>query len=216
MDRFLDFSADEIGVAAAAGWLRSGGLLIYPTETFYALGCDPRRADAVAALRRLKGRSEAKALPLLAGSLEQVGQAAPGWRRWPRARRWAESFWPGPLSLVLDGSVLLAAGVRAADGSVALRWTSNGIAAALALELGYPVVATSANAAGAPACDRPARALEALGSGPLAVLDGGVSPGGAPSTLVDPRRDPPRLIRSGALDPSRLGLAAGDAHSFPG
>ncbi len=215
MEPCLDFSAGPAGVAAAA-WLRGGGLLIYPTETFYALGADPRHADAVAALRRLKGRSEIKALPLLAGSLDQVEQAAPGWRRWGAARRWGEEFWPGPLSLVLDGSVVLAEGVRAGDGSVALRWTSNRIAAELARELGFPLIATSANPAGEPACTLPGPALEALGAGSVAVLDGGPAPGGAPSTLVDPRRDPPRLLRVGALDPVRLGLAPPDEGPHPG
>lgn len=217
MDLSRNFSADRAGVVAAARWLRGGGLLIYPTETFYALGCDPRCGDAVSRLRRLKAREALKALPLLAGAAEQIEAAAPGWRRWGRAVRWAEACWPGPLSLILEGGSGLAEGVRAADGSVAIRWTSDATAAALARAAGFALIATSANPAGRPPHTRARAAVEALGDvGSVALLDGGTTPGGAPSTLVDPRRDPPLLLRIGALDPARLGLAPPDGESHPG
>ena len=122
--------------------------MIYPTESFYGLGADPRVPGAVEAVFRAKGRAGGLPLPLIAGGLEQVGQVAPGWERWPVARALAAAFWPGPLTLVLPGIGEMAAGVRAADGSVAIRWSSHPVAAALARALGFPLVGTSANASG--------------------------------------------------------------------
>jgi L-threonylcarbamoyladenylate synthase len=193
-------------VDEAAALLARGGLLVFPTETYYGLGCDPWQREAVARLLALKGRPEDQALPLVAGEVEQVERAAPGWTRVASAERLARGHWPGPLSLVLDAAGDLAPGVAAEDGSVAIRVSSHPVAAELARRLGRPVVATSANRSGSPPARACAAALEGLqaAAGELAGLDAGETPGGAPSTLVDPRRDPPLVLRSGAVDPSAV------------
>ncbi len=188
-------------IEAAARHLAGGGLVIFPTETYYGIGCDPRRADAVHALFETKKRPAARALPLVAGSLEQVALAAPGWSELVPARLLAEVFWPGPLSLVLDAGPDLAPELIGEDGSVAVRWTPEPVAAALALATGFPVVATSANRTGSKARRYAAEALASLRyPSDVFVLDGGPTIGGLPSTLVDVRGSAPRLVRAGAID----------------
>ncbi len=186
-------------IANAARYLLADGIVIFPTETFYGLGCDPRRPAAVAKIFALKGRDATRALPLVAGSRRQVDQAAPGWDRIPAAAALADAFWPGPLSLVLPASPELAPGVAAPDGSAAVRWTSHPAAASLAVALGFPIVATSANRSGvSPA--RTAQEAARLGAeGELWVLDGGATRGGAPSTLVDVRGGDLVVLRRGAV-----------------
>ena len=192
-------------VAEAAALLRRGGLAVFPTETFYGLGCDPRRADAVARLFAFKGRDAGRALPLVAGSRAQVELVAPTWERFDLAARLADLCWPGPLSLVVPGAETLADGVRAADGTVAVRVSPHPVAAGLAAALGHPIVATSANRSGAAACRYVAEALASLGEGADGVaLDGGATVGGLPSTLVDGRADRVVVLRAGAVDEGTL------------
>ncbi len=199
--------ADRDGISLAAARLRAGGLVAYPTETWYALGCDPRLPRAVAALRRAKGRDADKALPLLAGCREQVEEAVPGIRGWSAAVRLADAFWPGPLSLVLPGRPEgFAPGVVAGDGTVAVRWSSHPVAAALARAAGTVLVSTSANRAGDPPAGSAPAVARALGPRVpgLLVLDGGRTPGGPPSTLVDPRVPGGRVLREGAVPVARI------------
>jgi len=194
--------ADRDGIARAADRLREGGLVAYPTETWFALGCDPRLPVAVEALRAAKGREAGKALPLLAGSREQAEALVPALRELPAARAIADALWPGPLSLVLPVRPgVLAPGVAAPDGTVAIRWSPHPVAAALARAAGTPLVATSANRAGEPPAGSAAEAARALGSRVpgLLVLDAGPTPGGPPSTLVDPRVPGGRVLREGAI-----------------
>ncbi len=191
-------------IANAARYLLADGIVIFPTETFYGLGCDPRRPAAVAKIFALKGRDAARALPLVAGSRRQVGQVAPGWEQIPAAAALAEGFWPGPLSLVLPASPDLAPGVKSADGSAAVRWTSHPAAASLAVALGFPIVATSSNRSGAPPARTAQQAARLGAEGELWVLDGGATRGGAPSTIVDVRGGELVVLRRGAVGEREL------------
>lgn len=184
-------------VLSAAAWLRRGGIVALPTDTFYGLAVDPASAAAVRALFDLKGRDAGAALPLIAASIEQV-EAFCG----PLAgttRRLAEAFWPGPLSLVWAAPAAVAPEVHAGLGTVAIRVPAHALARALAAAFGRPVTATSANPSGAP----PARTVADLGAiardPRVLVIDGGPAPGGAPSTIVDARQDPPALVRAGEI-----------------
>ncbi len=196
-------SIETIENAGAA--IRAGRLVIFPTETVYGIAADPRREDAIAALLALKGRAEGHALPLIAGSLGQIELVSTGWQAFPRACALADAFWPGPLALVLPSTLPLAPGVLAADDSVAIRWSSHRLAAALAVAVGFPIVATSANRSSKRPHREAAAAVASLGSDTgVLVLDGGRTPGGAPSTLVDPRPDPVTILRHGALRSERI------------
>lgn len=182
--------------------LRRGDIVAYPTETLYGLAVDPRQPDAVARLRRVKGREARLGLPLIAGSLTQLeSDLGP----LPRlGRRLAETFWPGPLTLIFVPTADLAAGITAADTSVAVRVPGAEPARRLALACGHPITATSANPAG----KRPAATGDEVESlfGPVIslILEQAGALQGAPSTIVDIRGDAPVLVRAGIVSWDRV------------
>ena len=187
-----DGSGLAAAVRSAAEHLRAGGVVLYPTETFYALGADPRSPEGCAAVFRLKGREASRQLPWIAADREQVAAAC----RIPEAAAaLAERHWPGPLTLVLP--------LRGREGTVAVRVSSHPVARALAAALGHPVISTSANRSGAPPARTAAAAARSLGETgaepPPRIVDGGMTPGGAPSVIVDAMQTPPRTLR-GSLD----------------
>jgi L-threonylcarbamoyladenylate synthase len=183
-------------VAAAAEVLRRGGIVAYPTETFYGLGALARDAAALARLVSAKLRPEGKPLPLLAADAAQVGEVA---RLDGLAARLAAHFWPGPLTLVLPASPALDAAITAGGATVAVRVPGSEIARELARRAGGAIVSTSANLSGDPP---PVLAAE-LSGGLVAridhVLDGGRTPGGQPSTIVEVAGGAVRLVREGVI-----------------
>lgn len=189
-------------IAAAADWLRSGGVVIYPTDTFYGIAADPASAAAVASVFAIKGRGSESALPLIA---DRVGDVTT--RCGPLgedAARLAGAFWPGPLSLILDAPPAFVPAVHAGTGTVAVRVPAHATARAIAAAFGGLITATSANRTGQPPV-RAAGELDAVADDPrVLVVDGGNTPGGAPSTIVDARATPPRLVRAGAIEWNRV------------
>jgi len=186
----------EARIEAAAAVLRRGGIVVYPTETLYALGA---RADDAAALRRLaraKLRPEGKPLPLLAGDRDQVLRVA---RLEGGALRAADRFWPGPLTLVLPAAPELDAAVTAGSGTVGIRIPGSAVARALALRAGFALVSTSANPAGGPPPARVADLHPHLLAQVDHVLDGGPAPGGPASTVVRIEGSIVHVLREGAI-----------------
>jgi L-threonylcarbamoyladenylate synthase len=187
-------------LAPALGVLRSGGVVAFPTDTFYGLAADPTDEAAVQRIFAIKGRAAGEALPLIAVSIEAVelfcGPIGPA------GRRLTDRFWPGPLSLLVDAPPTVAAAVHAGTGAVAIRVPDHPVARALAGAFGRPLTATSANRSGSP----PARAAAALAGldESLLVVDAGDTPGGAASTIVDARVTPARLVREGAVPWNRV------------
>lgn len=189
-------------LALAVAWLRAGGIVAFPTDTLYGLAVDPMSPSAVRHLFDLKGRSARAALPLVAASSQQV-EALCG--RFGRvAARLAARFWPGPLSLVLDAPATLAVEVHGGHRSVAIRVPAHRVAQALAAAWGAPLTATSANRSGEPPVSSAAALGPLIDDPRVFVLDGGETPGGAPSTLVDARGPRPALVRDGAIAWSRV------------
>jgi L-threonylcarbamoyladenylate synthase len=183
-------------IAAAVDVLRRGGIVAYPTDTLYGLAVDPRRDDAVDRLFAAKDRPASLAVPLIAADAAQ----AFAWGDFPEdARRLADAFWPGPLSLVVPAADGLSRRVMAADGTVAIRVPAHGIGRALAAGLGCPITATSANLSGQPATAEPADVAASIGDRIDLLLDGGPSPGGPPSTIVACGPGGVRLVRAGAV-----------------
>ena len=181
--------------------LRSGGLLAYPTETVYGLGCRARTPD-VRVLQQLKGRTQDRPFLVLVSDREMA--TAHGLEFNEAANALAGSFWPGPLTLVLAGGAgRLPGELRGEGGGIAVRQTSHGGIARLVAELGEPLTSTSANLPGRPPAPGVAAILRdfaaAVESGSLLVLDGGVLGAAPPSTLVDCTGPTPRLIREGAV-----------------
>lgn len=179
--------------------LRSGGLVAYPTETVYGFGCALRR-EALDALAALKSREGVKPFLLLVGD----ARALQGVRWTEPARRLAAAFWPGPLTLALPAEEgAFPAGVLSPGGTVAVRVSPHPGVQAILRVLPRPLTSTSANLPGAsPArdADEVAEVLRALGATEsVLIVDGGRLPPSAPSTLVDCSREPPRVLRVGAL-----------------
>jgi L-threonylcarbamoyladenylate synthase len=193
---------DSDRIAAAANWLRNGGVVVFPTETFYGLAADPARPDAVRAIFDLKGRPSEMALPLIAASLTQVEQFAGPLEG--VSRQLAEAFWPGPLSLVVEAPAVVVSAVHGGTGTLAIRVPGHAIARALAAAHGSPVTATSANRSGEPAPTEASGAVLISADRRVLVLDGGRTPGGAPSTIVDARVTPIRILRHGAVPAERV------------
>ena len=206
----------RLGLEEAAACLAAGGVVIFPTETLYAIGCRADKGAACALVRAIKGRPRASPLPLLAADTAQAGRAvrldaAPG--------ALLQRFWPGPLSLLLPARAPLAPEARNARGLAALRVTSHPLAARLAALAGFALTASSANfSGGAPAAraeeldpallDSLARA--GADTGLLVAGAPGEEPGGGPpSTLVAPLPDGRglRILRAGAVSAEALGEA---------
>lgn len=188
-------------IAEAAATVTSGGVVAYPTDTFYGLATDARQASAVARLFAIKGRQGDVAIPLVAADLDQaelVGELG------PLARRLARRYWPGPLTLVVTARPVLPAVLLAGGRTVAVRVPDHQVARQLAAAVGFPVTSTSANRSGEPPPTDVADVLRALGDSIDAVLDGGPCAGGRPSTIVDATGDAPTLVRAGAVPWDRI------------
>lgn len=188
--------------------LHTGGLIAYPTETVYGFGCVPD-PPAIERLARLKRRAPAKPFLLLVRSPDDARGL--DWNA--SARRLADRFWPGPLTLILaDPAGSWPVGVRGPDGTVALRVSSHPAVAAILAAADGPVTSTSANLPGDAAATDAAGAARAAGAGTgregeggILVLDGGALPPSPSSTIVDCTAAPARLVRAGALSLERLG-----------
>jgi len=181
----------------AASIVRSGGIVIYPTETFYALGGDPSSEPAVKRIYAIKERDMGKPLPLIADCLDSARRAV---KEWPvEASHLAKQFWPGPLTLILPLGCAFPFTLHGGSGNIALRVSSHPLARALAALSGGWIISTSANKSGEPPFsdlrDMPPP-LEDMVDG---ILDGGTLPGERPSTIVDLTRSVPQLLREGAV-----------------
>jgi L-threonylcarbamoyladenylate synthase len=193
-----DAAMTAIGTLGKDGSFSGGALVGFPTETFYGLGADPWDREAVKALFALKGRAADSPVALIAADLEaarRVG-AKGAFDAGTAAERLARAFWPGPLTIVVPAHPDLPAELTAGTGTIGVRVSSHPIAAKLAAERGA-ITATSANPSGKPPVTTAAE-VSAYFPG-LPVVDGGTTPGGPPSTVLDCTADPPRIVRAGAV-----------------
>lgn len=194
-------SATPEWIARAAGIVRAGGVVGYPTDTLYGLAVDPRQDEAVQRLFELKGRDALSALPLIAASLEQARGVAD---MSSTELRLAETFWPGPLTIVVPAKAGLAPSLLGKGSTVAVRVPAHRVAVALAAGLGHAITSTSANRSGQSPAATAGQVATALGEAIDLVLDDGPSPGGAPSTIVEVMHGRARLIRAGAVPWERV------------
>lgn len=191
--------------------LATNGVLAYPTETVYGLGTAPR-ADAIQELIRLKGRSPGKPFLLLVSGRRMAEEH--GLVFSPSADTLANTYWPGPLTLVLPGGEgRLPDELRGPEGGIAVRYTGHVLVAALVAGLGMPITSTSANRPGSlpsPGPDRIAEVFrQEIGEGRLLLLDGGVLGNVPPSTIVDCTQPLSRMVREGAIPRAELRRTVG-------
>ncbi|WP_200941015.1 L-threonylcarbamoyladenylate synthase [Methylobacterium sp. Leaf113] len=210
---------DAAGVAEAAALLRAGRLVAFPTETVYGLGADAGDPAAVARIYAAKERPRFN--PLIA-HLSDLDAALPEGIFDADARRLAEAFWPGPLTLVVPASPTCRVCdlARAGLPSVALRVPAHPVARNLLRAVGRPVAAPSANRSGRVSPTDAGHVLGDLDGRIAALVDGGRSLVGVESTVVACLGGTPRLLRPGGITRAALvahlgfdfaGLAAGDA-----
>src|SRR4029077_17219823 len=174
--------ADAAAIGDAVRCLEAGGLVAFPPETVYGLGADATDARAVARLYEAKGRPAFN--PLIA-HVADVASARRAGEFTPLAERLAAKFWPGPLTLVVAASALVCDLARSGLATVALRVPAHAVAQKLLSLFGKPVAAPSANRAGHVSPTRAEHATADLSGRIDAVLDGGPTPLGLESTIVD-------------------------------
>lgn len=199
MTRVADVAGLESAPGEAADSLRAGGLVIFPTDTLYGMGVDPRSPAALARLFRAKGREAGKPVPLLLSDAGKVGD-------WARvvpdaAARLMARFWPGALTIALAAAEGVPSGITGGGDSVGLRVPAHPVARALAAGAGGAVTGTSANRAGEPGSWRSADELlaDVAGEADWLLWDGPVR-SAAPSTVVSVSPDGEvSCIREGAV-----------------
>jgi L-threonylcarbamoyladenylate synthase len=204
----IDFEKpDTENLAEAVRILREGGVIAFPTETFYGLGADARNEAAIEKIFRIKGRDFKNPLPLIVASNQEVISFV---EEIPEAAQiLMNAFWPGPLTLVFRASSSVLPRLTADTGKIGIRVSSHPIARFLAEGLGGPLTATSANLSGGPECSSADAVINALGDFPDAVIDGGKTPGGKGSTVLDVAVFPPRILREGAISGDLILTLAG-------
>jgi L-threonylcarbamoyladenylate synthase len=201
----------EIGtIEDALDALRAGELVVYPTETFYGIAADPSSESALKRLFAIKGRDAAKTVAMIAADTRSAFSLAREVS--PVARRLAECFWPGPLTLVLPAAAQIASELVGLSGGVGVRVSSHPTARALAAGLERPITATSANRSGASPAKALADARKALGRKVKVYLEGGTLESSSPSTVLEVAGNQWRIIREGAVSGSQIAAAlAGEA-----
>ncbi len=188
----------EGSLLAAAEVVVRGGVIAFPTDTLYALGCSLFDAAAVEMIARLKRRDPRHAVISLISDTQVVYGLCVEVS--PVAERLMARFWPGPLSLIFRAAPIVPVRVRGEGGTLALRFPKDTLCQALIQRIGGPIVASSANLTGRPPATTAAEVVEVFGNQVDLVLDGGSRTGGRASTLVDVSGPRPRLLRRGVLD----------------
>jgi L-threonylcarbamoyladenylate synthase len=196
--RTLDATRDSIIKAAAI--IRNGGVVVYPTETVYGLGCAPQIPEAAKRVCQIKGRAD-KPLPLVCSDIESARRIV---EFNPAAERLAERFWPGPLMLVLPAKVEYSVWITHGAKTLGLRVPSHEVSIKLAMLSGGVIVSTSANRSGEDPHTTAKGAAEQLGREVDMVLDGGKSPGGMPSTVLDLSGEQAWILRKGPITADQI------------
>lgn len=176
----------------------AGGVIAYPTDTFYGLGVDPRNPRAVRKVFAIKGRKADQPILLLLHDKNDVS----AWTSevTPSALQLMARFWPGPLTLVFRAAPVVLPELTAGTGTIGLRVPGNEVIRALLGAVGGSLTGTSANRSGRPSPRTANEVQQELGDSIDLIIDGGPAAEVLPSTVVDVTEEPPRLIRPGAVD----------------
>lgn len=195
-------SPDAASVARAAGILRAGGLVAFPTETVYGLGANALDPQAVARIFAAKGRPTGNPIIVHVATKELAKQLVSAWP--DNADKLTDRFWPGPLTLVLPKAPHVPDLVTAGGPTVALRMPAHPVALALLRACGLPLAAPSANRSTELSPTHAEHVLRGLADQVDLLLDAGPTTGGLESTVLDLTTDPPRLLRPGLVTATEL------------
>jgi len=186
--------------ARCAAVIKAGGVIAYPTDTFYGLGADPRNSRAVGKVFEIKGRGADQPILLLLHDRTEV--TAWTYAVTPSAERLMDRFWPGPLTLVFKARPDVFPELTGGTGTIGLRVPGNELTRALLGRAGNVLTGTSANRSGSSSPRTADEVMRELGGRVDLVLDGGASAADRPSTVVNVTAEPPRIVRMGAVDVS--------------
>jgi len=193
----------ESSLREARDVVRGGGVIAFPTETFYGLGVDPFNVQAVRRLYDLKGRSpQTSPILVLIRSRDEL-QALVS-EITPAAERLMQAYWPGPLTLVFRAAAAVPAVLTAGTGTIGVRLSAYADVQQVLEVVGGPLTGTSANRTGQPPATTADDVERAFGAEIDLIVNGGPTPGGLPSTVVDTTVSPPRLIREGRVSQAAL------------
>ena len=199
--RVVDQGAPERGALRdAAEAILRGGVIGFPTDTFYGLGCSLMDPGAVDMLYRLKRRPAHLAVISLLSDPAEVEALASDIPE--PAVTLMKRFWPGPLSIVFRASPMVPAACRGPRGTIALRYPKHELSRSLVRAVGGPIVASSANLSGKPPARSAEEVVRVFGNQLDLVLDGGPSQASEPSTLIDVTSGRVEVLRPGAVDVS--------------
>ena len=187
--------ATKENVLTASQTVKTGGLVVYPTDTVYGLGCDPFNVEAVKRVFRVKGERK-KPLPILASGIEHVEKIA---YLSKDARKIVERFWPGQLMIIVPKKPTLPNIVTCNLGSVGVRMPKNDLAIQFISLSNGLLVGTSANKTGKKPALTASEAAEQLGREVDVILDVGPTSLGVPSTVIDLTLEKPRILRKGPV-----------------
>ena len=198
----------QAAVSRAVELLRAGEVVALPTETVYGLAANALDARAVARIFEVKGRPAHNPVIVHVASVDMARECV---EHWPAlAQKLAASFWPGPLTLVLPCAANIPPAVTAGGPTVGVRWPNHPLIQAVIQACNFPLAAPSANLATrvSPTCARHVR--EQLGTRIPLIIDGGPSPVGIESAVLDISVSPPRLLRPGMIHEQALVSVTGE------
>jgi len=202
MVHILGTDSDTSSITQAVRIMEKGGVIAYPTETFYGLGADIRNELALEKLYTIKGRGFDKPVSIIIGSREDLTRFAR--EITPTAEILMDRFWPGGITLLFTASHEVPVRLTAKTGRIGIRLSSNPLATLLAQHLSGAISATSANRSGEGECISAREVIATMGERIDAVIDGGMTAGGTGSTIVDTTVDPPVVIREGMIPSSQV------------
>ena len=182
--------------------IRAGGIIAFPTDTFYGLGADPRNREAVRRLFRIKGRPADQPILILLPDADAAAEWAA--RVGPDAARLMERFWPGPLTILFPANAEVLQELTAGSGKIGLRVPGSAVTRSLLRAVGTALTGTSANRSGKPSPRTADEVIDGLGDTVDLVVDGGEAEATLPSTVVDVSGPEPVIIREGAVGSALL------------
>jgi L-threonylcarbamoyladenylate synthase len=195
-------SPDQDTIGKAATLIKKGGLVVFPTSSFYGLGAEAFNAEAVDKVFRVKKRDPRKPLLILIACLADLAplvRSIPG-----TATRLMETFWPGSLTLVFHAADPLPSNLTGYTGKIGIRLGGYPVVSALVKAVGGPITGTSANLSGKGGCTSVAEIDHYVKDQVDLVLDAGRLGGVRGSTVVDVAVDPPKILRDGAIDAENI------------
>ncbi len=195
----LDCTNENIGIAAGA--VKNGKVVVYPTDTVYGIGCDPYNDSAVDMILKIKGRMDGKPLPLLCSSIKHASRIA---KLSEQAMKLAEHFWPGALTLIAElNDQRISHKVTAGTNTVGVRVPDHNCALQLIDKCGGTLVGTSANRSGYSPAKSAEEVMKTL-SGFDILIDGGKTVLGIQSTVMDFSAEKIVMIREGYITRERI------------